>query len=227
MSLLDEKRHLFVAVLDKLRPYNPHIGSYDKSVYSTDFDYSVKLSNGRIRLPEELIDDYEKSPTSISDNRYKAAASRFIADEPLPEAQSAPTGTSQKSKNGVPGLWRILSILIAVALCYYLYQSSQKASARENLHNQVSVGGGNYMVNRILGGIKGLKFTVTNNSDYVMDIVRVKVSYMKADGGLYKEELLYFNHVNAHSTMTLDAPDSDRGVKVDYHLESWTCAALD
>jgi serine/threonine-protein kinase len=83
------------------------------------------------------------------------------------------------------------------------------------------------MVNRVLGGIKDLKVTVTNNSDYLVDMVRVKVTYFKADGDIYKTEMLYYNHLNPRSTQTLNAPDSDRGIKVAIAQQSFTCAALD
>ncbi|WP_448698108.1 hypothetical protein ACFGVR_14900 [Mucilaginibacter sp. AW1-3] len=77
MSQPDEKMQTIVAILDRLRPYAPILGSYVKSVYTHEFDYSVKLSNGLIRLPEELIDDYEKAPQTITKTRFQQAATRF------------------------------------------------------------------------------------------------------------------------------------------------------
>lgn len=210
-----------------MRRYNAAIGSYEKSVYTTDFDYSVKLSNGRIRLPEELIDDYGNNPALITANRYQAAASRFLADEDqlayVPVLEQSPIEPERRSSGGT---WRIIIALLIIVLGYFWYQSQQKSEARANIYNEVSVHGGTYSVNRLLGGIKDLRLTVTNNSDYILDIVTVKISYIKADGGLYKDEVLYFNHLNAHSTMTLDAPDSDRGTSVTIGTPTISCAAL-
>ena len=82
------------------------------------------------------------------------------------------------------------------------------------------------MVNRLLGGISDLKVTVTNNSDYLVDIVKVKITYIKAGGDIYKEEMLYFSQLPAHSAKTLDAPKSDRGTSAKINTQSITCAAI-
>lgn len=234
----DEKRLIVIAILDQLRIYKPAIGNYAKSIYTPDFDYSVKLSNGRIRLPEELIDDYQLAPASISLERFKNAANRFVPDEaeivttpPMETVQEVllKTKSSGASKN-----WRNLGIVaILFIVILFIVSTNQKnkednelSFARTNIYSQVTVEGSSYMVNQLFGGISDLRITVTNNSDYLVDIVKVKVSYIKANGALYKEEKLYFNQLGAHSTQTLDAPKSNRGTKVSIETESLTCTAL-
>jgi len=236
---LDEKKQVIVAILDRLRPFCPALGSYVKSIYTIDFDYSVKLSNGRIRLPEELIDDYEMNPSAILEGRFKQAAGRFIPDTPEINISPSPASATVETPSTPParsfsfGYWRLGVIVFIVLAGYWIYHAAKvaksdelKNEARVNIYNQLRVEGSTYMVNKLLGGIKGLKVTVTNNSDYLVDIVRVKVTYFKAYGDVYKTETLHFNRLNAHSTQTLDAPDSDRGIKVRIERESFTCAAL-
>jgi hypothetical protein len=231
---LDEKKQVIVLILDRLRPHQRGLGSYIKSIYTIEFDYSVKLSNGLIRIPEELVQDYETNPSAITEIRFQRAAARFVPDipEPTPVPSSNPAVTTpavpvtnQKSSSG--GYWRVIVILLLILAGYYYYRSVQSSQARDNIYKQVTTEGSTYMVNKLFGGIKGLKITATNNSDYLVDIVRVKVTYLKADGDVYKTEMLYYNHVKPYSTQTLDAPDSDRGTKVQITQESFTCAALD
>lgn len=74
---LDAKRYTISSILEELRKYNPEIGEYEKSMLSEDFNYSVKLSNGFIKISEELITDYERAATAITKDRYKSAAKIF------------------------------------------------------------------------------------------------------------------------------------------------------
>jgi len=246
MSQPDEKRQTIIGILDRLRPYAPALGSYVKSIYTYEFDYSVKLSNGLIRLPEELVDDYERAPGTISAERYHQAAARFVPNKPVvpllavsEQVHEAPRRRAFSKVWGPVG-----ALIIVIILGMVWYQNHQQelarqaeiqaqqareqvlADARTNIYHQVIVEGSNYMVNRLFGGIHDLRVTVTNNSDYLVDIVKVKVSYIKADGGLYKEESLYFSQLAPHSVQTLDAPNSDRGTIVHINQESLTCAAI-
>jgi len=229
----DEKKTAILAILDQLRLYKPAIGSYVISIYTTDFDYSVKLSNGRIRLPEELVDDFEQAPGFIFAERFRTVAGRFVPNEPevvVPVAQPTQAVSAVKTKNSLGSWLTIAGALLVVFLACQWYRGAQKdqalASARANIYGQVSVESSDYMVNRLLGGISDLRITVTNNSGYLVDIVRVKVTYIKANGAIYKNEVLYFNQLGAHSTQTLNAPNSDRGTKVQITTESLTCTAL-
>ncbi|WP_448698107.1 hypothetical protein ACFGVR_14895 [Mucilaginibacter sp. AW1-3] len=128
-----------------------------------------------------------------------------------------------------------MAFIVIIGIIWFRNQQQQETqreqqqiltAARNNIYSQVKVEGSNYMVNRLFGGITDLRVTVTNNSDYLVDIVKVKVSYIKADGGLYKDEVLYFSKLAPHSVQTQDAPHSDRGIKVQINQESLSCAAL-
>jgi hypothetical protein len=120
---LDEKKNVIVPILDNLRLFNPSIGSYDKSMLTEDFDYSVKLSNGRMRLPEELITDFERNPSSIGDDRYKAAAAKFVPNEtprvavpqtPKPAVAVQPTPQPVKKKSYTTTIVVIILVFLAI-----------------------------------------------------------------------------------------------------------------
>jgi len=238
---LDAKKHVIIGILGRLRDYNPAIGTYERSVMNSNFQYAVKLSNGRIVLSEEIVYDYEKDPFSVSGDRFETFAGRFTADElqqqpvaaPIPPSPS-PSPTERYSKerrgSGSRGIIITLVLLALLVLAYYGYnsmqESNEKQNARVNIYELVSVSGSNYRVNELFGGVSDLRITVTNNSDYIADIVKVKISYIKKDGGLYKDEMLYFNKVAPHSTQTQNAPTSDRGTSVKVSTESISCAEL-
>ena len=65
-----------------------------------------------------------------------------------------------------------------------------------------------------LGGISNLDVTVTNNTNYRIDIVTVAVDYMKDAGGVYKTEYITLKNIPARQDKTASAPDSDRGTSV-------------
>lgn len=269
-SQSDEKKSVIVAILDCLRFFNPGIGSYQKSVYTEDFDYSVKLTNGRIRLPENFVHDFEKSALSTNDEAYGTLAKGFIPNElPLEievftETIAAPQNLEKEHKKPITNYWIAVLALALIAMAgLYLHSSSQKereatimrevlekehqkAAARDslrkeqerirkerereiariNIYSQVSEEQNSYHVAWLFGGITDLKITVTNNSDYTLDMVKVKVSYIKASGGLYKEEYVSFNKIEPHSSVTEAAPDSDRGTSVTIERTALVCSEL-
>jgi hypothetical protein len=247
----DEKRHVIIPLLDELRPYNHAIGSYDKSMFTDSFEYSVKLSNGIIKLPMELVDDYERVRSSVTANRYRSAALAFQSShEPTPTskpvAASQPLVTPQPIVKSTPrepankGWGRIflkvaIATVVVIAVLYIIGQmqehrsqdgvEAQKALVRGSIRSYVTAHGSTYQYRRI-GGISGLKITVANNTDYNMDMVKVRVAYIKQGGGVYKYEDMEFPDIGAHTAITLPAPDSDRGTSVQFGVESISSKAL-
>jgi hypothetical protein len=68
------------------------------------------------------------------------------------------------------------------------------------------------------GGISRLALTLKNTSEYELSLVVVQLEYLKANKEVYKTENLYFRDVAANSTVTLDAPRSSRGNKINYRI---------
>ncbi len=69
-----------------------------------------------------------------------------------------------------------------------------------------------------LGGIYNLEITFTNNTDYVINNANVQVGYIKENGEYFKTEELQFTNVQPNTQETLRAPDSERGLNVDYQF---------
>jgi hypothetical protein len=88
---------------------------------------------------------------------------------------------------------------------------------RNNLSNLVSVGTNGYTVGTF-GGISGVQLTVSNKSVYPLDLVVVEVQYIQANKKVFKTENLYFRGIAPGSALMQEAPNSSRGVKVQYKI---------
>ncbi|WP_266362043.1 hypothetical protein [Tellurirhabdus rosea] len=71
-----------------------------------------------------------------------------------------------------------------------------------------------------LGGISNVVVTVNNPTPVKLKYVKAAVMYLKANGGLYKTEYVYFYNLKPYSQDTQIAPDSDRGIRVSVALEN-------
>ena len=96
-----------------------------------------------------------------------------------------------------------------------------KASVIDNdakdLKKLVSVNANEYL-RGVFGGIRDLKITVNNRSKYILDAVTVQVQYMKVTNQPLKTETITFKNVNPNDAETIKLPDSQRGMRVTYHI---------
>ena len=246
---LDDKKDVIVKILQDLRMLNPAIGNYDKSIMNSEFNYSVKLNNGKIELPDNLIQDYE-AVGSADINRLRNISQNFISNlaqqqsvpqSPISSLQPAPTYTPpQKNKSDKNPALRIVLIslvVIVVGVIGYLFYNeysqqqkfrddiAKKTLIRNNIASWVTASRSGFTYSN-MGGVSGLKVTITNNCDYILDMVRVRVDYIKNGGGIWDTKYVDFNNVSANSAQTLPAPDSYRGTSVDYQIVSIKSAEL-
>jgi hypothetical protein len=170
----------------------------------------------------------------------KSSDLRSASSSTLPASATNKAGQAIGKTVAGSGTLRSVGILAIVAiLCYggyNVYQSkqadnhlsaveAQKNYVRNNIHSFVTAGNSAYKING-LGGIYGLSITVANNTDYILDNVRVMIRYIKANGETWKEEPLDFVLVGPHQKMELRAPDSDRGTSIDYKIVAIKSGAL-
>ncbi len=88
---------------------------------------------------------------------------------------------------------------------------------KPNLGKLVSVSSNDFQVGPF-GGISKLQLTVHNSSEYALDLVIVDLEYLKVNKEVYKTETLYFKDVAANSSVTVAAPKSSRGNKINYKI---------
>jgi hypothetical protein len=97
--------------------------------------------------------------------------------------------------------------------------------ARKNIYEQVHVEASEFKVG-LLGGISDLDITVANNSLYTLDQVYVEIKYYSMDKKMVKSQTLLFSNVPAGKKKTLEAPRTNRGVKIDYTVTNVNAKAL-
>jgi hypothetical protein len=91
--------------------------------------------------------------------------------------------------------------------------SDARENARQNIAKLISVKTNDYKVG-MFGGIDDVKVTVHNSSDYPVDLVVVDVTYIQSNKKSYKVESLHFNDIAANSSLTLEAPKTNKGIKI-------------
>ncbi|MES2373381.1 MAG: GYF domain-containing protein [Bacteroidota bacterium] len=141
--------------------------------------------------------------------------------------------TVAKTSSYFKPLLTAIIVVVLVATAYGLYNKYQTNQAtedrrvhiRDNIRSYVTIGNSEYKILG-LGGINGLSIEVANNTEYLLDNVRVQIRYIKSNGETWKEEVLDFALVPPNRKMTLRAPDSDRGTSIDYKIVSIKSSAL-
>ncbi len=88
-----------------------------------------------------------------------------------------------------------------------------KAAIQQTITKKISIETNDYKVG-MFGGIDDVKVTVHNGSEYPVDLVVVDVSYIQSNKKSYKTESLRFNNIAANSSLTLEAPKTNKGIKV-------------
>jgi hypothetical protein len=149
------------------------------------------------------------------------------------ESKPIPTIKQPEQKSSSFSSWKTLAVIILVVVlgyaAYGVYDKQQRNDSRtqirDNIRSYVRTGNSEYKISG-LGGIYGLSIDVSNQSDYLLDNVRVMIRYIKANGETWKEEALDFALIPPNKKMTLRAPDSDRGTSIDYKIVSIRSTAL-
>jgi hypothetical protein len=115
MEKTTENRNGINGVLNRARNYDSDIGNYQEHFINEQFNYTVRLSNGRIVIPMKMAQDQEVQPTSISEERIELVAKGFQNNNPTPQKQNAqeqiPNNIDSSKKLS---LWKKLLKLIGI-----------------------------------------------------------------------------------------------------------------
>lgn len=101
----------------------------------------------------------------------------------------------------------------------------QREYYRHNWQQFISISNSDYHTG-LLGGIKNLKITARNQTEFPLDNVVVSVQYMRSNGDVFKSETYTINNVPAKGVQSVAASDSRKGVKIQVKLVSITSQAL-
>ncbi len=158
-----------------------------------------------------------------------------------PPKFNTPNAKSEvKKRNNFSRLFYLVAVILIIFLCgkfgfeYYedsIYKNNVKEEIRQNeyvrnnIRDFVIVERNEYTY-REIGGISNLKISVSNNSDFLMDKVSVKVEYLKPNGIILETKNLTFKNIPSQKMLTLDVPDTERGTSIKYEIVSIESSAL-
>ena len=94
---------------------------------------------------------------------------------------------------------------------------NDKDLIKNDIANLVSISSNKYHVGTF-GGISEVQLTVSNKTIYPLDLVMVEVQYIQANKKIFKTENVYFHNVRPGEAMMVEAPESSRGIKVQYKV---------
>ncbi|RPE12852.1 hypothetical protein EGT74_04730 [Chitinophaga lutea] len=92
---------------------------------------------------------------------------------------------------------------------------------RRNWKQYISVNTGDYKTG-FLGGIKDLRITVRNQTEYPLDNAVVQVQYLRGNGGVFKTEQYTVHNIPEKGALSVQASNSRKGTKVNISLLSVT-----
>tara|TARA_Y100000991_G_scaffold104490_1_gene78707 strand:+ start:273 stop:617 length:345 start_codon:yes stop_codon:yes gene_type:complete len=113
MNRTNENRNGVVSILTRARANNPEIGSYQEHFINEQFNFTVRLSNGRIVIPMTMAQDQEVQPTSISEERIQRVANGFQSNNPTPPKQTVEVHNTEETKPEL-SFWRRILKLIGI-----------------------------------------------------------------------------------------------------------------
>ena len=88
---------------------------------------------------------------------------------------------------------------------------------RNNWTSYISASRSSYNYSE-MGGISDLSIIVTNNTEYIIDIVTVKVTIKTVNNYVYKTEYLYFENIKSNSRAEQYVMPTERGRYVEYEI---------
>ncbi len=154
----------------------------------------------------------------------------------LPEKKANKNSTSRR-------LLVVASVVVLILIGFFIYNQIEQQSyqtqrlnainAEEDMKAQIRNHITSYIVAERsdytysdLGGIYNLKISVTNNTNYLVENVKVRVIYIKANGEVWDSRFVDFNLLNPQTKSTINIPDTERGTSVKYEITSIKSAAL-
>lgn len=99
-------------------------------------------------------------------------------------------------------------------------------TAKSNWSKLITATHSNYGIG-FFGGIKDLSVIVTNRTDFPLDEVVTKVTYVKANGSVWKTVPITIYGVPPHETKEQSVPDVSRGKKVKVNLQKVVSKKMD
>jgi hypothetical protein len=219
------------SLIQKARIFNKDIGSYELFAITDNFDYAVKLSNGKMVLKVEELQDDEKDV--LTPENLTAIANRFISSSSETNSQEQTTQTTyqrpsitikpkKKSSLGKIIIIGIISVIVGgLAGHFLLNQINSRNSNSTNTTYQEKVltveeieqndpasflkASGTYNQN-FWGDAMKVHGTIVNNATVAnyKDVVVEVVFYSETETELDRKRYTIYDYFPAHSTKNFE-----------------------
>lgn len=190
--------HDFTFLLVLLRNINPNIGDYETHVYMPEdtTTFSVKLSNGRIIIPIEIMQDMYSMQRN--DTRLAYIANNFVTDkveQPIKQAENSTpiiplrnTSKAESKKKKSPTIILTFTSIILIFIIYFIFFNSSNYQKGDKLLRN-----GKYDE-----ALVEFKKVDSSNDDYKKSVSKINyingfISYNKNN---YEEALNSFSQVD-------------------------------
>jgi hypothetical protein len=180
--------------------------------------------------PVKVVADINNGVQKTAEYRNEPIA--FLEDEAMVTSSTPPPATtvSIAEKNEpehatIPGNKPMNEPVVYKAASYPATPDPEKASTKKKIKKLVVIDKVDYKTG-LLGGIKNVSVSLSNHSNYKMDLVIVDVDYLKANDNTIKTERLYFKNMLPDAALTLEAP-SGQGSKIDCRITLISSKELD
>lgn len=101
----------------------------------------------------------------------------------------------------------------------------QKKYYRQNWKNYIHISLNNYKTG-LFGGVRNIKVTADNDTEFTLDNVVVELQYYRSSGKIFKTEPINLNGVKPKSFVSVPAPDSRKGMSVKLVLQRITSQGM-
>ncbi|WP_394420860.1 hypothetical protein [Tenacibaculum mesophilum] len=81
MTKTENNRKVVIGITQQASLIDKNIGSYKEHFINEHFGYTVKLSNGAIRIPRKTAEDYEVQKGIVTNERIKEIAKTYTYQE--------------------------------------------------------------------------------------------------------------------------------------------------
>ncbi len=108
-------------------------------------------------------------------------------------------------------------VIILISLISCDQKEDKLKTTRNNWSTFIYASSTQYQYSK-LGGIDEFDIPIRNNTDYLIEEMKIKVRYIKEAGGVFKTEFVTLNNILPHSIKNVRAPKSNRGTSVDFEI---------
>ena len=182
-------------------------------------------------------------PSQITNASFEPKMERVIQQKMKHEILMMQSGSEKREGSTLKKLLIVTGIIVLVIIGYYVageinkqkdeafkeelinQESDAKNQVRNNILSYITAETNQYQYSN-LGGIYNLVITIKNPTNYLMENVRVTLTYVKANGDVWRNIDHDFEMLSPNSIGTIKVPDTERGVKVNVRVTAVKSTAL-